>query len=234
MPPVAEATVITASARTRQPHRRAALALGRRLGLGRHDAHEEQPEREAQQPGRREGGTPAEPLHQQPGRQRGHRDAEVARQAVDADRRAGTGRALQQHRDADRVVDRCEGADQRQCRRQLPGPLRDGGEQRRDAHAEEEHDHHRAATPQVAEPARRQRTEPEHHEGAGAEGHQVFPAREAEVVRDRRDGGREDEQEHVVHRMGHVEQEGRAACVHPGSVPQVLLDAIDTVSPGGV
>jgi hypothetical protein len=72
---------------------------------------------------------------------------------------------------------------------------------------EEEHHHHAAPAPQVAQPPGRHRTQAEHQEGAGAIGHQVFPAREAELDGDAGHRGGEDQQEHVVQRMAQVEQE---------------------------
>jgi hypothetical protein len=92
MPPVADAVVITASTRAhlraRQLHAGAALALGRRLALERHQPHEDEAERDADDPRHRERRAPAEPLHEQTGQAGGDRDAEVAGESVDADRRA--------------------------------------------------------------------------------------------------------------------------------------------------
>ncbi len=120
--------------------------------------------------------------------------------------------ALDEHRNADRVVDRRERAHQRQRGRELPGrAVVSGDQQRRRAHAEEEHEHHPAPSPEVAEAARRQRAQTEQRERAHAVGHQVLPAREAEVGGDRANGRREDQQEHVVDRVRHVEQQCRGA-----------------------
>jgi hypothetical protein len=49
-----------------------------------------------------------------------------------------------------------------------------------------------ARRPSGRRAAARHRAEAEQHERAGRERHQVFPAREPEVDRDRADGGRED------------------------------------------
>jgi hypothetical protein len=209
----------TRDLRARQPHLGAALAPGRRFGFRRNDAHEDDPERQAGQAGDRERRPPTEPVHQQARQRGGHRDAEVARQAVDADRCARPSRALQQHRDADRVIDRRERADERERRGELPGPLRHRREQRGRSDPEEEDDHHRAAAPEVTEPAGGQRSEAEHHERADAERHQVFPAREAELGGDAGHRRGEDQQEHVVHRVGHVQKKDHAALVH-GAVAQ--------------
>ena len=69
--------------------------------------------------------------------------------------------------------------------------------------------------PQVAQPSGRQRAQAEQHERADAVGHQVFPAREAEVGGDGADRGGEDQQEHVVDRMGDVEQEATGGTSWP-------------------
>ncbi len=148
-------------------------------------------------------------LEQRPGHDRRQRDAKIACKAVEADREPRTGRALHEHRNAYRMVDRGERAEQRQRRRQLPRRARHRDEQRRDAHAEKEYEHHPSPAPEVAQPSRGQRAQPEHRERADAVRHQVFPAREPEVRGDRRHRGREDQQEHVVDRVRHVQQQHR-------------------------
>ena len=191
-----------------QRHRGLLAAGRRRLGLGRGHRDEHPAQGQAGEPGHHEGRAPAGQLDQEAGQQRRHRDAQVARQPVQADRRARPRRMLHQHRDAHRVVDRREGAQQRQRGSQLPGVLGGGGQQRGESHAEEEHRHHLAPAPEVAQPAGGQRAQAEQQEGADAIGHQVFPACEAEVACDRRDRGGEDQQEQVVQRVGEVEQQG--------------------------
>ncbi len=167
--------------RRRQRDAGAALPLRWRLGfLGAH-AREHDAEEDARDARDGERCAPTEPFDEQAGDERGERDAEIAGQTVDADRRARIARVLHEHRDADRVIDRCERADERERGRELPRVLNGRAEQRGGAHAEEEHEHHRAPAPEVAEATGRQRSQPEQEERPDAERHQVFPAREAEV-----------------------------------------------------
>ncbi len=181
--------------------------LRRWRGLLRRDDREHDAARDRHESRHDERGAPADVLDQEAGRQRGRRDAEVAGEAVHADHAARPVRALHEHRDADRVVDRRERADDRERDRELPGRLRQRDEERRRADAEEEHQHHRAAAPMVAEAPGRQRADAEQHERAGRERHQVLPARDAEVDRDRADRGREHQQHQVVDRVRDVEQQ---------------------------
>ncbi len=133
-----------------------------------------------------------------------------------ADHFAWPRRVLHQHRNADRVIDRRERAHERQRGGELPGILRGRGEQARCADAEQEHQHHRAAAPVVAQASRRHRAQPEQQEGAGRERHQVFPAGKAEVGGDRADRRREDQQHQVVDRVRDVQQHRRQAGMSGG------------------
>jgi hypothetical protein len=170
------------------------------------DEREQHAARKRRERGYDESHMPACILQQRAGHDGRQRDTHVAREAVHANRQARSLRALDEHRDADRVVDRGEYAEHRQCRTKLPRGSRKRDEQRRDTHAEEEHEHHPPPAPQVAEPSGGQRTQPEHRERADTVRHQVLPAREPEIGGDRCDCRRENQQEHVVERMRHVQQ----------------------------
>ena len=190
----------------------------RRRGFVGSDARERDPARERDQRRHGERGTPASVLDQEARRDRRQRDAEVTGEPVHADGEARALCAAHQHRDADRMVDRRERAHQRHRRGELPRALRERDQQHRRAHAEEEDQHHPSAAPVVAQPSRGQRSQAEQREGADAIGHQVLPARNAEIGGDGADRGREDQQEHVVERMRDVEQQRRLAVGH-GSSP---------------
>jgi hypothetical protein len=118
------------------------------------------------------------------------------------------------------MVDRGESTHQRQRCRELPGVLRQRGDERRGAHAEEEDEHHVAAAPDIAQPPGRDRAEPEERESAHAVGHEVRPVCIAEFDGDRPDGGGKDQEKHVVYAVACVQQE-----FHEGASPCGLVAA---------
>ena len=184
-------------------------ASRRRRGFLRHDAPEQDAERDRDEPGTTNAMRQPKYFTRKPGQHGRDGDAEIADEPVDADDGARARRVLHEHRDADRMVDGRERAHQRERGRELPRVLRDRGKQARHADAEVEHDHHRAPAPVVAQPSRRHRAQAEQHERARRVRHQVLPAREAEVDRDRADGGREDQQDEMVDRVRDVEEQRR-------------------------
>ena len=119
------------------------------------------------------------------------------------------------------MVDRGKCAQQRQRDGQLDRRLRqahaDGGH----ADPDEKDDHHRAASPLIAELSSRQGPHAKKEEGRDAVGHQVFPFLEAEFGGDGGHRGGEDQQEHVVEGMTQVQQATSEAIVHPPILAQI-------------
>ena len=208
--------------------------LGRRHLLARRDEREDHGARQRDGAWHREGGAPAHVLDQEAGEDRGAGDAEIAGQAVDADREPGILRLLHEHRDAHRMVDGREHAHQRQRGRQRPYAAGQRDQQRGDAHAQEEDDHHRAPAPQITQAAGRQRAEAEHDERPGGVRHQIGP-HHPPVGGDGRDRGGEDQQEQMVQAVADVEEErGRGSerrtgrGVHGGATVAHRLAACQT------
>jgi len=144
------------------------------------------------------------------------RNAQIAGHAVDPYGDARLARVPQQHRDAHRMVDRGKSAHQAERQRQLPDVAGERNQQRGSAHAEEKYQHHRAPAPEISQPPRRERSDAEHQEGPGGIGHEIFPAPDAEVVRDGRYRGREHQQHQVIDRVGEVQQQRGDTPAHPG------------------
>jgi hypothetical protein len=67
---------------------------------------------------------------------------------------------------ADRMIDRAEQTDRRETERQRDRAARQAGSNRSATGADKKYDHHALGAPSAAEPARRQRAEPEQHKAA--------------------------------------------------------------------
>jgi len=112
------------------------------------------------------------------------------------------------------MIDRGKAAHERQQHGQLHRRLRLTDQQRGHADTNEKHQHHLAPSPLVAELACREGTDTKKEESGCAIRHQVFPACHAHVGGDAADGGREDQQEHMVECMREIQQQGYPGVIH--------------------
>ena len=191
------------------------LAPGRRLLLARHQEHEGHGAGQADDARQDEGHLPAEALGDVDRDAGGDGDAHVAGKPVHADGEAGVLGLLHQHGDADRMVDRGEGAHQRQRRADLPLVAA-------------ERDHQATTAPMPAKkitimiqrpqwsPSRPLTIEPgaEHEQRAVVEGRELGPFDAPDAGDDAPAVG-EHHEDPVVHGVADIEQDrGRAGVAH--------------------
>ena len=203
----------------RRSSTRAAVGFGRNQSeIGRADA-------QCRRPGQDEGPAPAKPLGYRPGHDGRERHPEIAPQSVDANGTADALGMADQHRSPNRMIDRGKEPHRRKPKRELPGRLAEAGRDRGETDAEEEHRHHVAPAPAVAQPSGRQGSGAEHDETAQRERDQLA-IRLGEIGLHAEHRGREDQHDHMIDQMADIDKTDHSGPRgHNASDRQLATDA---------